>query len=262
VRKEVVVVSNAGQQLSEIRGFIIAKNEAPNIERAVSSLVNLGLEVTVLDSGSTDGTCAIAERAQASVVAFNYIDHCSAYNEVTSKAPSTVGCLIIDADMIVSASLWAAAKAVLAMGAEVVRAKVSLTCAGRPLRFASLYPPKPFLFRGGTCYFRPSGHGEALVRGVSVVTVSEPLVHDDRKRFGRHLATQHRYALQLADRQSKGQGSWMDWVRLYTPFSVLAIAPYIVVARLGLLDGRAGLQYALERVITEAMIFREGLRRL
>ena len=55
----------------------------------------------------------------------------------------------------------------LAAGAEtqVIRAPVQMYAEGQPLRFGSLYPPKPIAFRTGKEYFVAVGHGEALVGG-------------------------------------------------------------------------------------------------
>ena len=48
--------------------FIIAKNEADRIERTIAAVRNLVAEVIVIDSGSTDGTVAVATAAGARVI--------------------------------------------------------------------------------------------------------------------------------------------------------------------------------------------------
>ncbi len=48
--------------------FIIAKNEADRIGRTIASVVDLADEVIVIDSGSSDGTQAVAEGLGAKVV--------------------------------------------------------------------------------------------------------------------------------------------------------------------------------------------------
>jgi glycosyltransferase involved in cell wall biosynthesis len=48
--------------------FIIARNEADRIGRTIASVRDLVSEIVVIDSGSTDGTQAIAEQAGARVI--------------------------------------------------------------------------------------------------------------------------------------------------------------------------------------------------
>lgn len=246
----------------DFQAVVLCKDEIANIQQCLEALGHLGLDPLILDSGSRDGTVAFAKRNGARVIPYDYKDHCSAYNEITSKEPSDVGCVILDADMRVSPTLWREARRSLELGADVVRAPVRLFWAGRPLRFSSMYPPKPFVFRGGESYFRPLGHGEALVDGVEVVDVEPKLVHDDRKPFSCRLATQEKYARQLASRIRSGEGRLRDLLRLYTPISTFLIMPYILLGKFGLLDGKVGVLYALERLLAEALIWREGLCRI
>jgi len=244
------------------KAFVLSKNEAPNIDRCIDSLTSLGLAVKVLDSGSADGTLEIVMESEAQPVSYQYTDHCRAYNHITRAESDDVGCLVIDADMRVSSELWQEARTQLEAGVDVVSAPVAFFLDGVRLKHASLYPPKPFLFRGGADYFRPSGHGEVLKDGVVVQEVEANLVHDDRKPFQRRLQTQQKYARQLAKRVAAGEVPLKDWVRFYTPVTTMLIAPYILLGRLGLLDGWIGVQYAVERLITEALIWREGTRSL
>ncbi|PCJ23549.1 MAG: glycosyltransferase [Rickettsiales bacterium] len=52
----------------KLSGFIIAKNEATRITKAINSIKNIVEEVIVIDSGSTDDTVKIAEKLGARVV--------------------------------------------------------------------------------------------------------------------------------------------------------------------------------------------------
>jgi len=52
----------------KISGFIITKNEAHRIARAINSVKNIVDELIVIDSGSTDDTVSIAQELGARVV--------------------------------------------------------------------------------------------------------------------------------------------------------------------------------------------------
>ena len=47
--------------------FIITKNEADRIATSIKSVINIAEEIIVIDSGSTDNTCKIAEELGAKV---------------------------------------------------------------------------------------------------------------------------------------------------------------------------------------------------
>src|SRR5690349_3863062 len=66
--------------LQGLQAFILAKNESANILRGVLALEQFGATVTILDSGSTDGTLEmIAQRSSATVISYDYRDHATAY---------------------------------------------------------------------------------------------------------------------------------------------------------------------------------------
>jgi glycosyltransferase involved in cell wall biosynthesis len=54
--------------MANLSAFIIAKNEASRIERAIRSVLPIASEVIVIDSGSLDDTVKIAEKLGAKVV--------------------------------------------------------------------------------------------------------------------------------------------------------------------------------------------------
>jgi len=54
--------------MEKISGFIITKNEAHRIERAINSIKNIVDEVIVVDSGSTDDTVALSRKLGAKVI--------------------------------------------------------------------------------------------------------------------------------------------------------------------------------------------------
>jgi glycosyltransferase involved in cell wall biosynthesis len=243
-----------------VSAIILAKNEAANIGRSVKALVDLNVHVTILDSGSTDGTQQIASSLGAEVKDYHYPGHCEAYNDLTRSHTDQEWIMVLDADMVVSQDLFDELRdCALTTSFDVIAAPVRMVHEGFPLRRASLYPPKPILFRGGGEYFRPVGHGEAIRAGVSMGTVKRSLVHDDRKGFRAYMESQIRYSDALTARAGEGNLSLRDRVRRRTPIGILAVPFVSLIIRGGLFDGRGGLVYAVDRLIAEAIMWRSAL---
>jgi glycosyltransferase involved in cell wall biosynthesis len=244
--------------------FILAKNEAANIGRTLEALASSGWALHVLDSGSTDGTQAIAEGiAGTAVLPYRYVDHCTAYNEATTTLGVAYDIvLVLDADMVVSPELRReVVDAVAGRPGEwdALRAPIEMWVDGHPITHGSLCPPKPFAFRTGRALFVSTGHAEKLAEGVRVHDVANPLAHDDRKDYSAFLQSQKRYADKLVARYEEGAVSGRDRLRVRTPL-LIAIVPLVAyVLKGGFLAGRAGTLYALDRLIAEAIMYRRSV---
>ena len=212
----------------------------------------------VLDSGSTDRTRELALRWDADVERYNYRDHLEALRYLCrERTPEDEFALVLDADMVVSSELLTEANRLLTdKRADVAIAPVIMYWSGQRLESGSLYPPKPFIFRGGAHYFEPSGHGEALVRGTRVVITKQPLIHNDLKPFETYLASQLRYSDNLIRRRSVRKLSWRDRLRM-TPLMMLAVPAFSYFLRGGVFSGKAGLGYAIDRLLAEAIMYRQ-----
>jgi len=242
-----------------VKAYILACNEAKNIGRCLAALMDCDIETVVLDSGSDDETVEIAKARGADVQPYEYLDHCRAYNDITGTLSPTEWCLILDADMVVSRPLIAETRALLESGSEVVLAPVTFKYAGGMLRYASLYPPKAFGFLGGREYFEPLGHGERLRAQVATALTQTHMIHDDRKDYAAFVRQQTWYGQQIIRRMKEGRASMKDRLRLTTPLLALGLPLYILIWKRGFLDGRPGLLYALDRMVAELLIFREGI---
>lgn len=240
--------------------YVLAKNEEPNIARCVAALRALDLQVIVLDSGSSDRTREIAASLGASVENYRYVNHIEAYRYITvDRSPRGTSLFVLDADMVVSRELFEQTTALLEAGAEAVEAPVQMCWSGAPLRYGSLYPPKPILFRGGREYFTPVGHAEKLLPDLRVARSKAVLLHDDRKSLTAYLDSQVRYARHFVDRTRRGEGALRDRIRSSTPILIAAVPMMSYLFRGGFLDGWGGLGYALDRVIAEAIMAREAV---
>ena len=246
------------------RVFVLTKNEGENIVGCLRALRDVGWPIVVLDSGSTDGTVAIA-RATAGVEVEEYVyrGHAAAYNYITAVRTG-VGevAVVLDADMRPNESLIGEIASAERGAAdwEVLEAPIDLVWCGRLLRRASLCPPMAIAFRGGREYFEESGHGERLVSGVRRRLAIGRIVHDDRKDYLEFLKSQLRYARSLGERVADGKATFRDRVRTATPLLIVGVPIWSWLFRGGWRDGRAGALYALDRVIAEALMFREAIR--
>ena len=244
--------------MAGMRAYILCKNEEANLERCLVALAQTPFTPVVVDSGSTDRTLEIAAAHGAEVEPYRYVNHCKAYNDLTTRHTPDEWCLVLDADMIVSRALAGEIAAAMAT-ADVVQAPVRMVYGGQPLRHASLYPPKPIAFRGGAAYFVPMGHGEKLKPEITPAQTRALLLHDDRKSFRHFLDNQLRYADAFIARAQAGQLTYKDRIRLKSPFGIFALPFIILFVKGGILDGKGGLLYALDRLIVEAIKYRRSL---
>lgn len=95
--------------------FIIAKNEADRIGRTIASVQGLASEIVVIDSGSTDGTQAIAEAAGARVI-FNAWPGFGQQKRFGEDQCGHNWLLNLDADEVVSPQLSAEIRALFTNG--------------------------------------------------------------------------------------------------------------------------------------------------
>jgi len=260
-----MIQSSCQPALSEpqLKVFVIAKNEARNIGKCLDFLGKLNLRITLLlDQSSTDDTALIASRySSVDVVKYDYINHCLAYNQIcTSLSDKAKYSMVLDADMVVTEELFAEiAKLVTQSETDVIKAPVAMYAQGQPLRYGTVIPPKAIVFRVGREYFVPAGHGEALMDDCVISQTKTKLIHDDRKVYSDYLSSQYRYAQDLVMRSKNNSLTWRDKLRMNTPVMVF-ITPFVsYVIKLGFLSGKAGFVYALDRLIAEAVMFRQSL---
>jgi len=241
---------------NRIRFYVLCKNEEPNIGKCIAALRAADVSITVLDSGSTDGTLAIVGNYGIEGTPYAYVDHCSAYNEITTSCREDF-CGVLDADMEVSPELVAEILRLLG-SCDVVKAPIAMYVDGVPLLRGSLCPPKAIAFRRGRPYFDPVGHGERLKDGVRVITARHELIHNDLKPFSAYIGSQVRYSEKFATRASEGQRNWRDWLRFHTPLMMIVTPAYSLFVKGGVFF-RAGWLYAVDRLIAEAMMYRRSL---
>jgi glycosyltransferase involved in cell wall biosynthesis len=243
--------------LNRITPLILTHNEAPNIARTLERLSWAG-DIVVVDSGSNDGTRDIA-RNHRGVRVFErpFTTHDEQWNfGVAETGITTEWVLALDADFVLSHELIEELRG-LQPPNDVAGYRASFTycVGGTPLRSA-VYPPVTVLFRRAAGHYEQDGHTQRVNVQGAVRPLQARILHDDRKSLGRWLSSQARYMALEADKLTAANGSLslVDRARKLIVVAPAAMFVYCLLARGGILDGRRGLYYAMQRTAAEAIL--------
>jgi glycosyltransferase involved in cell wall biosynthesis len=248
--------------LERITPVILTRDEEVNIGRVLGQLAWAG-EVVVVDSLSNDSTVEIARSFPNVRVVQRPFDTLASQWTYAVAQSKTEWILMLDADYFVPAAL-ASELETLVPPEEVAAYEDAFIYAigGRPLR-ASLYPPRPVLLRRGRVEFWQDGHTQRVRLHGLVATLHTPILHDDRKSLRRFVQRQSVYMRQEAAKlrassfASLNTAGRIRKLRVLAPFAALV---YTLFIKRTLLDGRAGLHYAFERFLAEAILSLELFR--
>ena len=127
---------------------------------------------------------------------------------------------------------------------------------GKPVR-GSLYPPRKVLYAKDRAHYVNDGHGHTVVIEGNIKKLDGFIHHDDRKSFTHWLASQDRYLKQEADKLTQTpfkQLKWVDKLRWFIFPAPFVVAIYCLILRGGILDGKHGWHYAMQRVLAEIIL--------
>lgn len=244
--------------LPSIDVLILTRNEEANLGRTLDALRRFA-RIVVLDSGSADATLAIAaDHPNVRVCTRAFDSHAAQWNHgLTGCGLHAPWVLALDADYVLDAALVDEIAA-LSPGADVGgwRARFRYCIHGRALS-ASLYPPTVILFRREGATYLQDGHTQRLVPPGRVLELRGRVSHDDRKSLSAWLAAQDRYARLECDvlRSTAWRDlNWRDRTRRLIVVAPWLVPLYCLTVGRGLLDGRAGLFYAMQRAIAETIL--------
>lgn len=244
--------------MNDITGLVLTFNEAPNIARTLGRLSWLP-RIVVVDSMSTDDTVQIASTfTNVRVVSRPFASHAEQWNfGLQQTGITSEWVLALDADYMVGESLSREIQA-LTPPAEIAgyAASFDYCIDGRPLRGAA-YPPVIVLYRRCRARYEQDGHTQRVRVDGAVAPLRARIHHDDRKSLTRWLAAQAAYmrleAAKLAGAPSASLGP-ADRLRRWIVVAPPAMFLYCYLFRGGILDGRAGLFYALQRAASELIL--------
>lgn len=223
---------------------IITLNEAANLPRTLESVRGMG-EVIVVDSGSTDGSVEIAERAGARVFYEPWKGFGAQKNSAIAKATGE-WILSLDADEEVSAALAKEVANLLAGEPKFAAYRIRRLnhFLGKPLRHGGYWPdPKLRLFQRGAASFEERPVHETMRCDGPVGDLDGHVIHHCYPTIEDYVEHMNRYstigaqALVAAGKARRGW-EWLAWNAVLNPAATFV---YNYVFRLGFLDGRAGL---------------------
>jgi glycosyltransferase involved in cell wall biosynthesis len=251
--------------LDHITPVLLTSNEDQNIGRTLSRL-GWAKDIVVLDSGSTDGTLAVLAKFPK-VRVFNrpFDSHANQWRFATEETQIAADWILrLDADYQVSDSL-AAEFARLDPKAPVSAYRISFDYAifSRKL-LSSLYPSNTVLLRKGRFSVRDRGHTEAWDVDGPVATLRSRITHDDWKPVSQWLIGQTRYMQRELAWLRTPKVGLVSWLRRNPPLMPVAVLLYCLFGKALILNGRAGIFYALQRMVAEAvlslMVLEQNLR--
>jgi glycosyltransferase involved in cell wall biosynthesis len=255
---------------------ILTLNEAMNLPRCIAALP-AGIEVIVVDSGSTDGTPEMAANLGAKVLIHPFTSFGVQRNwAIDSAGASQPWILFLDADEEATPAFWDQLANLIQRDRDGRLAGVfccwKMMLRGRWLKRSDSFPKWQLrLLRRGRVRFVDAGHGqkEGEVNGETAYLTEPYLHHAFSKGWTDWLTRHNRYSTQeAAARLAAGGGSWRQAFkasgsernkRLKPLVSRLPFWPVVrflhdYLWRGGVLEGREGLDYALLMAIYEYLI--------
>lgn len=242
--------------LSEITALVLTYNEAANIGRTLDGL-SWARRVVVVDSGSADATLEIAARyPNVEIFHRTFDSHAAQWNFGLSETGiDSEWVLALDADYGVGLEFLDELRR-LTPTANGYQATFVYCVDGVALR-GSLYPPVTVLFRRDGARYVQDGHTQRLVHEGLPAKLSTPLLHDDRKPLQHWLVSQARYMQLEAEKLKASPFAELDTIDRLRRLRVVAPPAVLLYCLFGkglILDGRAGLLYALQRATAEMVL--------
>lgn len=241
----------------ELTTLILTFDERENIGRTIAAL-SWSKQIVIIDSFSTDETIEIAKalHPNITVVQRRFDTHATQWNFGLAQI-RTRWVLTLDADYELSREL-SREIAELEPSDEVsaYEARFQIRLLGRNLR-ASVYPPRPILFRTERCTYYDDGHTQKLAIAGLTRHLSGIVYHDDRKPLSSWIRAQDRYATIEARyllATPVAQLNFPDRLRRKVVLAPPLMFFYLLFARRLLLDGWPGWFYVCQRTIAELLL--------
>lgn len=248
--------------------MIIAYNEALNLPHCLRALQGWTRRVFVIDSGSTDGTQELARSMGAQVVHHAWEGYARQKNWGLRNLPFEADwILIIDADEVITDDVRAhllriaerPVDEVKENGFFINRLTIFL---GKEIRHCGFFPSWNMrFFKRGLAFYEDREVHEHMIVADPVGYIKEPMLHDDRRGLEHFIAKHNRYStleakaiftelnspLPPSEANVTADARRRRWLKrhvaphLPSPGTWRFI--YMYFLRLGILDGRVGLDF-------------------
>ena len=240
-----------------LSGVVVACNEADRIERCLRSLRSVCAEVIVVDSGSTDGTVALAESLGARVIHQPWLGFARQKNVAIEQATQP-WVFLLDADEWLETDAIDSLRAVFASQAlpqtDVFTLRRRTRFLGAVMRFGSFASePVERLFRAHCRHEVLPVHERLDTRGMRVQKSAVRMEHDTARNAAEYWEKLTRYAeLWARERAERGK-------RAPTGRATAAALAYLLknlLLRLGVLDGPGAWRFHLLHARYAALKYR------
>ena len=241
--------------LDKITPVLLTYNEQENIGRTLSRL-RWAKDIVVVDSGSTDRTLGIlAGYPNLRVFKRRFDTHAKQWQYAVEETKiATDWILRLDADYQVSDALVSELTQ-LDPDAPVNAYRIGFDYAIFSQKlFSSLYPANTILLRKDKFCVWDRGHTEAWDVEGPIATLRGRVLHDDWKPTERWVVGQTRYMQrELQSLRVDGAGV-VRWLRLRPPLMPIVTFIHCLFGKGLIFNGRAGIFYALQRLVAEALL--------
>ena len=188
--------------MTDITVIILTRDEALHIARAIGSVAGIATRVLVVDSGSVDGTVALAKAAGAEVLSHPWRNYASQFNWALDQIAGQGGWVLrLDADEVVTPDLAREiARGLPDADGVVVTRRIAFQ--GQLVRFGGVGAvPTLRLFRNGAGRCETRWMDEHIVVTGPVVRLRGGLLDDNRKPvdwwLDKHIAYANREVVDL-----------------------------------------------------------------
>nr|MBC8421694.1 glycosyltransferase family 2 protein [bacterium] len=256
---------------NNIEIIIPVKNEATNLPHALASVMEWADKVWVVDSESTDETCAIAKEAGAEVVVQPWLGYAKQKNwAIDNLEISSDWVFILDADEAILPELRDELLEIASQPIDKVEQSAFninryFMFLGKRIRHCGYYPSwnVRFFKRGNARYEEREVHEHMVVEG-EIGKLKGHMEHWDRRGMEEYMAKHNKYSTLEAKeilRQSLTEGSTIDakffgnaqqrrrWIKRHIypklPARWLFRFFWMYILKLGFLDGITGFRFCL-----------------